>query len=74
MGWFGIAMARAGYVVIGVDHPGNNATEAMTPAAAILPWDRAEDLRSEAENLSVHGRFLGESGRFSSRLEYGNGI
>jgi hypothetical protein len=25
-------------VVIAVDHPGNNAREAMTPAAAILPW------------------------------------
>jgi predicted dienelactone hydrolase len=46
MGWFGIAMARAGYVVIAVDHPGNNATEVMTMAAVILPWDRAEDLRS----------------------------
>lgn len=46
MGWFGIAMARAGYVVIAVDHPGNNAVDGMTLAAAVLPWDRAEDLRS----------------------------
>jgi predicted dienelactone hydrolase len=46
MGWFGIAMARAGYVVIAVDHPGNNAIDPMTLAAAILPWDRAQDLRS----------------------------
>jgi predicted dienelactone hydrolase len=61
MGWFGIAMARAGYVVIAVDHPGNNATEAMTPAAAILPWDRAEDLRSAlaaAENDPAIGPHL----------------
>ncbi len=39
-------MARVGYVVIAVDHPGNNGADAMTPAAALLPWDRAEDLRS----------------------------
>lgn len=45
MGWFGIAMARAGYIVVAVDHPGNNAVDKMTVAGAILWWDRAEDLR-----------------------------
>jgi predicted dienelactone hydrolase len=30
MGWFGIAMARRGYVVVTVDHPGNNARDEMT--------------------------------------------
>jgi predicted dienelactone hydrolase len=44
MGWFGTAMARAGYVVIAVDHPGNNGLDPMTPAGAILFWDRAQDL------------------------------
>ena len=61
MGWFGIAMARAGYVVIAVDHPGNNSMDAMTTAAAMLPWDRAEDLRSAlaaAENDPVIGPHL----------------
>ena len=61
MGWFGIAMARAGYVVIAVDHPGNNIMDAMTTAAAMLPWDRAEDLRSAlaaAENDPVIGPHL----------------
>jgi predicted dienelactone hydrolase len=45
MGWFGIAMARDGYIVISVDHPGNNGLDTMTPAGAALWWDRAEDLR-----------------------------
>jgi predicted dienelactone hydrolase len=45
MGWFGIAMARAGYIVVAVDHPGNNGVDAMTVAGASLWWDRTEDLR-----------------------------
>jgi predicted dienelactone hydrolase len=46
MGWFGIALARSGYIVIAVDHPGNNAVDEMTVAGARLWWDRTEDLRS----------------------------
>ncbi|WP_457832112.1 hypothetical protein, partial [Staphylococcus aureus] len=46
VGWFGIAMARAGYVVIAVDHPGDNGDDVKTTAAMLLAWDRAEDLRS----------------------------
>jgi predicted dienelactone hydrolase len=44
MGWFGTALARAGYVVVAVDHPGNNGRDKMTAAGAILTWDRAQDL------------------------------
>ena len=44
MGWFGTAMARAGYVVIAVDHPGNNGMDPMTVAASILMWNRVDDL------------------------------
>jgi predicted dienelactone hydrolase len=46
IGWFGIAMARSGYIVVAVDHPGNNAVDEMTVTGATLWWDRAEDLRS----------------------------
>lgn len=46
MGWFGIAMARAGYLVIAVDHPGNNGIDPMTLAGSILIWERAEDLKA----------------------------
>jgi predicted dienelactone hydrolase len=46
MGWFGIAMARSGFIVVAVDHPGNNAIDAMTVTGATLWWDRAEDLRT----------------------------
>lgn len=44
MGWFGTAMARAGYVVIAVDHPGNNAVDPMTEAGNLLMWNRVDDL------------------------------
>lgn len=44
MGWFGTALARAGYVVVAVDHPGNNGIDAMTAAGSILMWNRVDDL------------------------------
>ncbi|MEW5684857.1 MAG: alpha/beta hydrolase [Pseudomonadota bacterium] len=46
MGWFGLAMARAGYVVVAVDHPGNNGMDRMTLEGASLHWRRAADLRT----------------------------
>jgi predicted dienelactone hydrolase len=52
MGWFGIALARDGYIVVAVDHPGNNGMDAMTPAGAMLWWDRAEDLRLALEAVA----------------------
>ena len=45
MGWFGTALARAGYIVVAVDHPGNNGLDKMTIAGAVMPWDRVQDLR-----------------------------
>ena len=45
MGWFGIELAAEGYVVIAVDHPGNNGIDEMTVAGATLWWERAEDLK-----------------------------
>ncbi len=43
--WFGLALARAGYVVISVDHPGNNLVDPQTPGGALLWWLRADDLK-----------------------------
>jgi predicted dienelactone hydrolase len=45
MGWFGTALAQTGYVVVSVDHPGNNGADPMTVPGAILWWERAEDLK-----------------------------
>jgi predicted dienelactone hydrolase len=46
MGWFGLALAEHGYVVIAVDHPGNNGMDQPTAAGSVLWWDRADDLRA----------------------------
>jgi len=46
MSWFGTELARDGYVVVGVNHPGNNGMGPMTAAGAALWWERAEDLKA----------------------------
>jgi predicted dienelactone hydrolase len=46
MAWFGTALARDGYVVVAVDHPGNNAIDPMTGPGALLFWDRPDDLHA----------------------------
>jgi predicted dienelactone hydrolase len=45
MGWFTTSLARAGFVVVAVDHPGNNSADKKTPAGAMLFWDRPDDLK-----------------------------
>ncbi len=44
MAWFALPLARAGYLVVAVDHPGNNGQDTMTAAGAALTWERAADL------------------------------
>jgi predicted dienelactone hydrolase len=51
MGWFGTALAREGYVVVAVDHPGNNGMDKMTVPGAILWWDRTNDLRAALDRV-----------------------
>lgn len=49
MGWFTLPLARAGYIVIAVDHPGNNTSDKMTLGGAIMFWDRPGDLTAALE-------------------------
>jgi predicted dienelactone hydrolase len=46
MTWLAATLARAGYVVVGVDHPGTNATDGVTAEGAYAPWERAGDLKA----------------------------
>ncbi|MGY4395818.1 putative dienelactone hydrolase [Sphingomonas sp. UYAg733] len=57
MGWFGIALARAGYVVIAVDHPGNNGIDTMTVPGAFLWWERPEDLKRALQAMAEDKEF-----------------
>jgi predicted dienelactone hydrolase len=42
--WLGAGLASAGYVVAGVNHPGNNALEPLTMEGFVLWWERALDM------------------------------
>jgi predicted dienelactone hydrolase len=44
--WLATVLARHGYVVAAVDHPGANGLDQITLAGASLWWMRAEDLRA----------------------------
>lgn len=46
MGWFTTILAQQGYVVIAVDHPGNNGADKMTTPGAVMFWDRPGDLQA----------------------------
>ncbi|WP_159017586.1 alpha/beta hydrolase family protein [Cognatiluteimonas profundi] len=56
MAWFGTALARAGDVVIAVDHPGTNGRDPMTMAGGLLIWDRAVDLRAALDASAADGQ------------------
>ena len=53
MAWFTTVLAQQGYVVIAVDHPGNNSQDKMTVPGAALYWDRAGDLQAALDRASA---------------------
>jgi predicted dienelactone hydrolase len=53
MGWFTTVMAQQGYIVIAVDHPGNNGQDKMTVPGAIMFWDRPGDLAAALERVKA---------------------
>jgi predicted dienelactone hydrolase len=53
MAWFGTALARHGYVVIAVDHPGNNGRDPMTVGGAVLYWERPGDLKTALDKAKT---------------------
>ena len=57
MAWLGTALARAGFIVAAVDHPGNNATEAYTPEGFALWWERATDLSEVIDGMLADENF-----------------
>lgn len=53
MGWFTTVLAQQGYVVIAVDHPGNNGLDKMTVAGATMFWDRPGDLQAALDAVAA---------------------
>lgn len=51
--WLGTVLARRGFVVATVDHPGNNGRDKMTLAGTSLWWLRADDLRAVLAALAA---------------------
>jgi predicted dienelactone hydrolase len=49
--WLGAALAAAGYVVAGVNHPGNTALEPLTRDGFMLWWERATDLSEALDGM-----------------------
>jgi predicted dienelactone hydrolase len=51
MAWLGTALARAGFIAVAVDHPGNNGTASYTAEGFVLWWERATDLSEVIDGI-----------------------
>jgi predicted dienelactone hydrolase len=57
MAWLGTALARAGFIAVAVDHPGNNTDGKMTPEGMALWWERATDLSQVLDMMFADEEF-----------------
>jgi predicted dienelactone hydrolase len=57
MAWLGTALARAGFLAIAVDHPGNNGNEPLTAEGFTLWWERATDLTEVLDGMLKDAEF-----------------
>lgn len=57
MAWIGTSLARAGYVAVAVNHPGNNALEPYTAEGFVLWWERATDLSEVLDGMLADPEF-----------------
>ena len=51
LAWLGTALAKAGYMAVAVDHPGNNFIDGNTPEGFVLWWERATDLSNVLDGM-----------------------
>jgi len=57
MAWLGTALARAGFIVAAVDHPGNNSLQSYTAEGFALWWERATDLSEVIDGMQADENF-----------------
>jgi predicted dienelactone hydrolase len=57
LAWFATALASRGYIVAGVNHPGNNAMEPYTVQGFMLWWERAKDLSTVLDDTLADPNF-----------------
>src|SRR5215831_10164031 len=57
LAWFGSALAARGFIVAGVNHPGNNAAEPYTVEGFSTWWERARDLSEVIDALLKDSTF-----------------
>lgn len=62
LGWLAQRLAAAGYIVLGVDHHGNTASETYRAEGFLCWWERPRD-------LTVALDIVAESGPFAGRLD-----
>ncbi|HKM86881.1 MAG TPA: alpha/beta fold hydrolase [Terriglobales bacterium] len=55
--WLGTYLAARGYIVVAVNHPGNNAVTGYTTQGFIEGWERAKDISTTITNLIEDPRF-----------------
>lgn len=57
MAWLGTYLAARGYIVVAVNHPGNNAVSGYTPEGFIEGWERARDISRAIDDMLADPRF-----------------
>jgi predicted dienelactone hydrolase len=57
LAWFATALASHGYIVAGVNHPGNNAIEPHTVQGFMLWWERARDISTLLDAMLADQEF-----------------
>ena len=57
MAWLGTYLAARGYIVVAVNHPGNNAVTGYTIQGFVEGWERAQDISTVIIDLLTDPRF-----------------
>jgi len=57
MAWLGTYLASRGYIVVAVNHPGNNAVTGYTTEGFVEGWERAKDITTVIDDLLKDQRF-----------------